>query len=144
MIPALIDEFLARGCKSFKSTFISSRDVSKGATGTTSVWLFWCFQLFYYLLLLFCKQRTLIKVYFWFSIFWLMSTYLCINILTQAIRRLKATGTFHEFFGWNEVLLFWFTPYLYSRKCEKNAKQNRLMYFEFWKHFSLFTFWKNL
>ena len=61
----------------------------------------------------------------------------------QAIRRLKATGTFHELFGWNEVLLFWFTNYLYSRKCEKNAKQNGLMYFEFWKHFSLFTFWKN-
>ena len=44
----------------------------------------------------------------------------------QAIRRLKATCTFHELFGWNEVLLFWFTNYLYSRKCEKNAKQNGL------------------
>ena len=62
---------------------------------------------------------------------------------TQAIRRLKATSTFHELFGWNEVLLFWFTNYLYIRKCEKNAKQNGLMYFEFWKHSSLFTFWKN-
>ena len=27
-------------------------------------------------------------------------------------------------------------------KCKKNAKQNVLMYFEFWKHFSLFTYWK--
>ena len=27
----------------------------------------------------------------------------------QAIRRLKATGMFHELFGRNEVLLFWFT-----------------------------------
>ena len=54
----------------------------------------------------------------------------------HSIRRLKATGTFHEDFGWNENLLSWFTNYLYSRKCTKNAKLkpklNGLIYFEFW------------
>ena len=29
----------------------------------------------------------------------------------HTIRRLKATGTFHELSGWNEVLLFWFTNF---------------------------------
>ena len=53
-------------------------------------------------------------------------------LFKQTIRSLKATATFHKLFAWNEVLLFWFTNYLYSRKCEKNAKQNGLIYFEFW------------
>ena len=52
----------------------------------------------------------------WFSITW-----------RHSIRRLKATGTFHEDFGWNENLLLWFINYFYSRKCKKNAKLNGLV-----------------
>ena len=60
----------------------------------------------------------------------------------QTLTRLNAPSFCGFVCGWNEVLLSCFTNYLYSRKCKKNAKQNGLMYFEFWKHFSLFTFWK--
>ena len=33
----------------------------------------------------------------------------------------RKSSTFQELFGWNEVLLFWLTNYLYSQKCKKNA-----------------------
>ena len=45
------------------------------------------------------------------------------NLISKhSIRRLRATGTFREDFGWNEDLLLWSTNYLYIRKCKKNAK----------------------
>ena len=52
---------------------------------------------------------------------------------TQSITRLNAPRFYHFVYGWNEI----FTNYLYSHKCKKNAKQNRLMFFEFWKHYML-------
>ena len=69
------------------------------------------------------------------------------HICKQDCTTVKVKRLYRLYSGWNEVLLFWFTGYLYIHKCKKNAKQNRLMYFEFWKHllvppFFLFTFWK--